>query len=131
MLNIITWTLLLVKCLAEENTDYIERCIDRPEEDGDQMEVFELIDGRIERGNIYDCIVKESKLNCPSENPEFWEDMYCDESEDDCPSDWNCDPGSKLCYAPYFLPSYYRDLAAPDPRKIVDFKQRYEVTTLN
>ena len=56
------------------------------------------------------------------EDPEFW-DLYCD-TVDDCPVEWLCDGRFRVCYAPSYIPSYFKDLGAPKPRDIVNYKQR-------
>ena len=49
MLSIFTWILLFVKHLeakTEDNSEYIEKCIDHPEDNGEPLEQFELVKGR-------------------------------------------------------------------------------------
>ena len=120
MLSIFTWILLFAKYLgADDNSGYIEKCIDHPEDNGEPLDEIELEQGRVVQGNI--CKVYPED-DFPTEDPEFW-DIYCD-TVDDCPSDWLCERRFNICYAPSYIPSYFKDLAPADPRKVVDFKQR-------
>ena len=123
-LSINTWSLLLLLItyvIAEENSDYIEKCIDHPEDNGEPLDFqFELEQGREHK--YKENISKSNQDNTRLDDPEFW-DFYCD-TVDDCPSDWVCDPSFEICYAPSYIPSYFKDLAPANPRKVVDFKQR-------
>jgi len=98
---LITFISLLLST-EENNEDFINKCIEAPKNKSDEQEEIDLFD----------------------ENPEFWE-IECDD-ETDCPSDWHCsdlpDIKPNICYAPAYLPSYYRDLAPPDVEKVVEFK---------
>merc|ERR1712227_432103 len=98
---LITFISLLLST-EENNEDFINKCIGAPKNKSDEQEEIDLFD----------------------ENPEFWE-IECDD-ETDCPSDWHCsdlpDIKPNICYAPAYLPSYYRDLAQPDVEKVVEFK---------
>ena len=49
MLSIFTCILLFAKYLkseTEDNSEYIEKCIDHPEDNGEPLEQFELVKGR-------------------------------------------------------------------------------------